>query len=493
MKRLALASLSLAALSLAGCGGSGGATETASAPSGSAARAEASSSPAEPNAAVAATAPFTPIGLVLTGTDSATPTWGHVWAMVHKVEGVGADDKPVTLFTSGEGFLVDLTTPTALPGAGVLASNLAPLTRLRVTLAPSLQVVKPGQASAETVALVPALPKDAEGRAVATLTLPKPFEGKSPLALAAVLSQLVAQDGKAGLNLTVAESPKDALTLTVAGVIRGTQLFVAGGGRLELKSDASTVLTNADGSPSPRSADGTRATVSGRISLDGKTVTAHRISLGPAENAQLEGEVGEVDSTLGSFTLTASRVSGILPTRLSATITLAEKPVLRGRGGLVLSREAFLAALSEKGTTLRVEGVYEPVAGSFTARRAQLLGGSAHEVRLSGVVTLDEKSKTLTLSKPTEWDGFAPGEKDTAISTTSATAYFDLKGAELTRDAFVAALAEHSVQVVGLLNPEGKLTATRLTLAAAPPKPEPEKKAEAPAKKAPPTEDPKKI
>ena len=136
--------------------------------------------------AAAAAAPFTPVGLFLTGTDAARPTWEHVWATIYKVEGLGADSKPVALFTSGEGFLVDLTQPSALPGAGVAATSLPGLTRLRLTLAPAVQASKMEQSTVETVALVPALPKDADGERVSaefkngvlTICVPKREEVK---------------------------------------------------------------------------------------------------------------------------------------------------------------------------------------------------------------------------------------------------------------------------------------------------------------------------
>ncbi len=430
--------------------------------------------PASAGSAAAAAAPFTSVGLFLTGTDAAKPTWEHVWATIYKVEGFGADSKPLTLFTSGEGFLVDLTQPGALPGAGVAAASLPGLTRLRLTLAPAVQASKREQSTVETVALVPALPKDADGRAVATLTLPKPFEGGA-LTLAADLTKFIPTDGKAGLELTPADAPKTPTPLTAAGTLRGGLLMLPGGGRLTLEL-AGAQLANADGSSRPKLTDGAAAIVEGLLSPDSKTLTVSRLTLGRAELAALEGVPSDPDPKLGTFALTLSRATGVLPTRLAVSANLAEKAVLRGRGGLPLTREAFLAALAEKSVRVRIEGGYEPATSAFAVRRAWLLGKSAREAQATGSVTVEDKSGVLTLVQPTDWDGFTPGEKGLSLTTTTATAYLDEKGATLTREAFVVALKERTASAVGLLDGDGKLAATKLTLAAALPKPEPEKK-----------------
>ena len=451
----------------------------------------ASADPAlEPStSAAAAAAPFTPVGLFLTGTDAALPNWGHVWATIYKVEGIGADEKkPVTLFTSGEGFLIDLTQPGVLPGAGVAAASLPGVTRIRVTLAPSVQASKPEQATVETIALVPALPKDAEGRAVATLTLPKPFEGGA-LTLATDLTKLVVRDGKAGLELAPGEAPKNSPALTVAGVLRGGVLMLPGGGRLALELGGAQI-SNADGSAKPKPTDGTSVLAEGTLSVDGKTLTARRLMLGRAEAAALEGSVADIDPKLGTFTLNLSHATGILPTRLSVAVSLDEKAILRSRGGLPIAREAFLTTLAEKSATVRVEGSYEPATGALSVRRAALLGKSVREAQAMGTLTIEEKSGALTLTNPTDWDGFVPGEKGVALTTTTATAYLDEKGATLTPEAFKAALKEKSARALGLLDGDGRLAATKLTLVAPLPKPKPEpepekKPAEDAEKKAP--------
>jgi hypothetical protein len=135
---------------------------------------------------------------------------------------------------------------------------------------------------------------------------------------------------------------------------------------------------------------------------------------------------------------------------------------------------------------VRIEGGYEPATGAFAVRRAALMGKSIREAQATGTVALDEKASTLTLTTPTDWDGFAPGEKGTALTTTAATAYLDEKGATLTREAFLAALKDHAVSATGLLDGDGKLAATKLSLVAPAPKPvstpEPEKKADTPEK-----------
>jgi hypothetical protein len=477
-------------LALTGCGGSGTATESATVGGVSSTRGTAASAdPIEPTANPVA-APFTAVGLFLTGTDAPTPTWEHLWATVYKVEGIGADDKPVTLFTSGEGFLMDLTQPGILPGAGVAAATLPHLTRLRLTLAPAVQASKREQSTVETIALVPALPKDADGRAVATLTLAKPFVGGS-LTLAADLTKFTPVENKAGLELTVADSPKAPLTLTVTGQLRGSTLMLPGGGRLALEL-AGAQLANADGSSRPKLTEGAAVIAEGTLAPEGKALAVTRLTLGRPETASLEGAPSEADPKLGTFVLTLTRAQGILPTRLTVSANLAEKASLRGRGGLPLSREAFLAALGEKATWVRVEGGYEPATGAFAVRRGWLQGKSPREAQATGTLSADEKSGALTLTQPTDWDGFAPTEKGLALSTTAATAYLDEKGAPLTREAFIAALKERTASAVGLLDGDGKLAATKLVLGDAKPKPEPEKKPAEPEKKPTESEKPEK-
>ena len=492
MKRTMAAFLPLSLLfALTGCGGSGTATDIGASPSGGATRGTAASADPLAEPAGAATAPFTPIGLFLTGTDAALPTWGHVWATVFKVEGIGTDDKkPVTLFSSGDGFLLDLAQPGALPGAGVAASSLPGVTRIRVTLAPSVQASKRGQSIVETVALLPALPKDADGHAVATLTLPRPFVGGT-LTLATDLTKFLPREGKSGLELTPGDAPKTSPSLTVAGVLHGSVLTIPGGGRLTLELKGAQV-SNADGASQPKLTEGAAALAEGTLSVDGKTLTVTRLTLGRAEAASLEGTVSDLDPKLGVFTLSLSHAAGILPTRLAVAVTLDEKVTLRSRGGLALSREAFFTALADKSTTVRVEGTYEPATGALSVRRAALLGKSAREAQLTGTVTLDEKSGALSVTAPTDWDGFVPSDKGVTLTTTTATAYLDEKGAPLTPEAFKAALKEKSASAIGLLDGDGRLAATKLTLTAPLPKQEPEKKpTEDTEKKSEPTSDKK--
>ena len=479
MKRTLVASLPISLLfALTGCGGSGTATDSANPPGGLATRGTAARIDPTAEPAGASAAPFTPIGLFVTGTDAATPTWGHVWATVYKVEGVGAGekDKPVTLFSSGEGQVLDLTQPGALPGAGVAAASLASMTRIRVTLAPSVQATKPEQNDVETISLVPALPKDAEGRAVVTLTLAKPFEGGT-LPLAVDLTKFVPRDNKAGLELVPGDAPKKSPSLSVSGTLRGGLLVLPGGGRLTLELSGAQ-LANADGTPKPKPTDGTAALADGTLSVDGKTLTVSRLTLGRPEAAALEGTTADLDPKLGTFTLTLSHATGILPTRLAVTATLAEKAIFRSRGGLLLASDEFLTALKDKSTMVRVEGTYEPATGSLSVRRGWLLGKSAREATVTGTLTADEKSGALSVTAPTDWDGFAPTEKPVALTTTTATAYLDEKGATLTAEAFKAALKEKSARALGLLDGDGRLAVTKLTLVAPLPKPtpEPEKK-----------------
>ncbi|WP_309715918.1 hypothetical protein [Armatimonas sp.] len=480
MKRTLVAFLPISLLfALTGCGGSGTATDSAIPSGGLATRGTAASvdSTAEPTGAIAA--PFTPIGLFITGTDAATPTWGHVWATVYKVEGVGVGekDKPVTLFSSGEGQVLDLTQPGVLPGAGVAAASLvAGMTRIRITLAPSVQASKFEQNDVETISLVPALPKDSEGRAVATLTLSKPFEGGT-LPLVVDLAKFVPRENKAGLELAPGDAPKKSPSLSVAGTLRAGLLVLPGGGRLALQL-AGAQLANADGTSKPKPTDGSAALAEGTLSVDGKTLTVSRLTLGRPEAAALEGTTADLDPKLGTFTLTLSHATGILPTRLAVTATLAEKAIFRSRGGLLLTSDEFLTALKDKSTLVRVEGTYEPATGALSVRRGWLLGKSAREAMVTGTLVAEEKSGALSVTAPTDWDGFAPTEKPVALTTTTATAYLDEKGATLTPEAFKAALKEKSARALGLLDGDGRLAVTKLTLVAPLPKPTPE-----PAKK----------
>jgi|GEM_PF-5187833 hypothetical protein len=453
------------------------------------------------------------------GSAPAGPADAHQWATIHKVELLEQDEqRPVdVVFEDPAGWTFDLA---SLRGSGSGDSTRATLlarspvsmgrktTRVRITFGKAFQRFAPGAQAGTTALLAESIARDAEGRPVLTVPLSKPRDlgnGRETLLLSLGLAASAAGDGTvvpvvkeitdearlSRLDGAEQQAPAEfAGALSDVGGEAPSQTFTltTGPGRpLAVRLNAATVLTNADGKPSPDLKAARQAVVQGRLDLKSGALVADRVTLYADEKAEAvaraRGRASDVAADGGAFVLTpAGQAANLLPTQTAITVQVGPDAVLRSRGGLPLTREALRAALTAKGALAEVEGAYEPATATLTAQRVQVVEAAgapaSREALVQGAAgEVAEDGKTLTLKGFSEWDGLAPAAKGVPVTLTDATSLVDAEGKRLSAEAFFAALKgaeaeSFAVRATGLLSAaDGKLTATRLQLRPAPPKP----------------------
>jgi hypothetical protein len=468
----------------------------------------------------AANLPQTRLGVFVTATGSGdgpgkafAPDYEHVWVTLRKVEVLDANDQATAVFADADGRAVDLKALAddrgrnrfALLTAAPLAAAKAHA-RVRLTLGKSLLLLKPGQTAAQSVALSDAVARDAEGMPSLTVPLTRARNlgsGKEDLILA--FGALTLKDEKA--SFSVRDDVEDAGALadadrqvpaTFSGVAQSVsgeapaQTFTVladGGTPVAVQTAGATALFKGDGSANPALADGARVTVRGALDPSTRRVLASRVKLdaGEAKGAadRVTGTVTHADADAGTLVIEPREVGGgVTPTQAAVTVTLAKGAVLRSRGGLPLDAEAFWKAVKSGGRSsdllVSAEGDYDAALATLAARGAQVEAASpakAHEVVIAGTAaSIDADKKTLTVAGPlAEWDGMAApsGTKGIPVVLTAATSCADADGK------FVATAnlldgakdsAKNIVRVTGLYA-DGKVTATRIELRPAPPKP----------------------
>ncbi len=470
----------LGALALAGCGTSN--TQATGDPLGAGAR-EAALARTEEAAPVKASDPLwetrrVPVFLTATGKAQSIE---RLYATIHKVELLtGQGNEAVATFTDDAGTSVELCglSEKLFPLGAPPLSLSKPVSRVRVTLGPALMRFAAGSATGEQVLLAEALPKDSAGRPTLTLTLEKTFDpATNPLTLAVDLTKLAATENGATLALkALPEARGEARERTWTGIVRGVQgeapmqKLLLGTEKITL--GPATMLLG-DGKSSPQIAEGQRVRVRATLDPATKSLRASRVTLDASSGILALGKLRSVDAAAQTLTLTLDEANGGTPGQNQLTISLAEGARLHQQGGLTLSPEALWQLAS--GTSLSVEGAYEPVTGSLSATRILLETGGPSVVSLTAPVTSGD-AKSLTLGAPSAWDGFAPSPKGQPLTLGEATQFLDDTKAVLKPDAFLTQAKVRGVKAIGLLGKDGKITASRLELLPAPvatPAPEP--------------------
>jgi hypothetical protein len=519
-----LPGLALAA-ALAGC--SAGTTGSLPTPTiaqpGSGANAGRSEAETAKAVSAAMKAPRAGIFLSSTAPRSASP-YRHIWASLVKVELLNGTGSAQTVWEASEPLTVDLAALAGTPGAtgtsrflalaGAAVAGGKPTERVRLTFGKSFELYTAGAQVAETALIADTVAKDAEGRPAISYPLSRARDlstGKENLVVDFDLTALAVKDGKvtpavrdgdtAGLaddkRQEIAEFAGTATGLS--GASPETRFVLTPGaadtGAMLVQTSAATTLYNDDATPSPALAENRKVRVRGRLSPETKRIVATEIVTVPGDKdagpAHVAGAVSHLNADDKTFVLDAAAVEGLAPTQAAVTVTIAPDAVLRSSSGLLLTGDAFWAALKAQGASgvASVAGVYDPVTGSLTASRAKIEGmtnGGTREADAEGAPkSIDATAKTFTLSAPlTRWDGMAaPNEKSKGIpvAITAATEFRNDAGEFLAPDHFFAQAAQKDkvVRVIGQYSPKGAFTATRVELhprpvpvaAAAPPAP----------------------
>lgn len=502
-----LLAFSAAGTLTAGCGGTGAAAPSLTSPglagnngAGGAGKAAAGTETA------ASTSTAGRIGVFIT--DSFTEDYEHVWGTIHKVELLDDQEKAETIFEDQEGVTLDLKSLRDFSGPRYALLTSASVTsakahkRVRVTMGKAFQLYAPGQTVAKTAPVAESVTRDEEGRPVVSYALEQPHNlgsGQDYLVIDFDLAKFTVADDQ--VTPVLAEGKKTGLedrarqeSREFEGVVselageapEGTFLLTTKSGRtLHVRTDSATALFNDEAKPNPAMANSKRVQVRGTFDLSSKRLMAAQVKVFESAEAndavsEVRGGVSSINGDAGTFVIATGQVTGLTPTQSAVTVTVAPDAVLRSRGGLPLSRADFFKALAAKNALAEVEGTFDPVSSALTATRARIeeaTPSESHEAEIKGAPTAikgdDGKFSVTTLSA---WEGIAaPSEgKGIPVVTTAATAFGDTEGKFIASATFFTAIGDGSkdVQVTGLYS-KGVLTATRIELRPAAPKPAP--------------------
>lgn len=440
-------------------------------------------------------------------TASGLSNYDHLWVTVRKVTLIDVTETAQTVYDDPDGFTVDLKDLAQAKKLALLTCAAAPsgksYLRVRLTFDKSINAFETGAQVAKILPLADSIARDEQDNPMLTMTLNHPRDlgnGKESLVADFDLTKFTVNEGRA--LLAVKEGSGDwanDLGRQEAGAFAGAvsdvastdqgmtfTLTVAPNRTLTVQTSPGTIYYNDNGAPSPSVVTGKQVTVRGMLAGDTKRVLATEVVVGSeakdakpdTTRAMAVGRVLSVDANSGTVALAPVSVSRLSPTVGAITVLVAPDALLRSSGGVKIESTDFYAAAGKSGALVRFEGAFEPVTGTLKANRAKLEDAKfnpSHEAVVHGnPVAVNEKSKALSIEGAAEWQGIAlkDGAKPLPITTTGATTYQDGKGGAVDPATFYTAAnkGENSVRVTGIFS-DGKITATRLELLPALPKP----------------------
>ncbi len=237
----------------------------------------------------------------------------------------------------------------------------------------------------------------------------------------------------------------------------------AGPSAINIETNSSTVLTNADGSDNPTLVNGTFVSVTGAFDATTNRVVATGVTIQNGPPAPPKPEVfGLVtDANLASNTITVSLsvCSSFQPTSTTVTVNVQPTTTFIDLGGVTDTEEEFFKALVPGKSTVRVEGSFTDAV--VTATSVQLVppmvgggdgsgssGGSSGSpiIGVKGSVSkIDATAQTFVLTLSGWTGGWQDVNTDLTIATTPKTTYRDANGKTVDSAAFFAGLTNSSV------------------------------------------------
>jgi hypothetical protein len=418
-----------------------------------------------------------------------TLQFDHVWVKIHKVELEGPNGS-VTAFEDAAGKVIDLTTLTdngvsrfALLGLrSVPAGNYS---GVRVTMAEALTLVPKGQ----TQGVSRTFSDSSNGTKRVTFGLPAGtnITGTQDLVVDFDLSQwtdngatvtaVVKHHNGQGLNDDARQEAEDfeGIASGLSGTAPNFTFDLAfGGTTLRVVTDARTSIFNSNGAPSPTLANGKRLEVRGVFDTTTRTMKATTVKVEDGNNqdeAEAEGRVGQVGAN--DFTLTLSEAEGFIPTSASLRVVTTAGTRYFSRGGIVITKAQFFAAISVAGQRAEAEGSYDAASGTITATKVKLEDGDDDnnddgDLEVEGpAANVNAGAGTLSVTVQ-KWEGtvLTPGSVVNVVTTGGTEFRLDggSNGGRTSKAEFFAALANgERVEVEGDLNGT-TLTATKIKL-----------------------------
>jgi hypothetical protein len=422
-------------------------------------------------------------------TDSFRDDYDHVWATIFRVDLVDISNNVVNVFNDANGVVIDLKTLRDANGQrfAFLSETSIPAgtyTQAKVTLAPNLNLIAKGQTTGTTLQLDASIPRDSLNNAVVTFNLPapRPINGSDDVVVDFDLANFKVQlgkivpslkeGGKTGLgdrNRHEENEYEGDVSALSGSAPTFTFTLTRGGRSVTVTMTVDTTIFNANQAPSPTLANGKHVHVRGVFDTTANSLVANSIKIQSAQDVnhpEIKGTPSNINATLNTFDVTASKAHGMMPNRTTIHVITNTNTALRGDSGVLLDATTFYTQLATA-TSVEVEGTYDAPSSTITATRAKVdvehhgqHGSEQAEVK-GTPTTLQAAAGTFAVNPVAEFEGFTYSGTGGVNVTTSGTTQFHTKnGDTLTKTAFFTALANAtSVKVDGAYS-NGTLAAT---------------------------------
>jgi len=327
--------------------------------------------------------------------DSPNDDYAHVWATVFHAELVPAagtnGGANVVLYDNTAGIQVDLRSLHDASGARFAFLSTATIpagtyTAIKVTLGPTIQLIKVGATTGTATAVSSTLPVDSNGNPIVTDTFKKPktfTDTASTLVVDFNLAHFiisatgvlpVIEDGDTSTCTNPGRhNPNEHVgtvsSLTGASPTLTFTLTEGSGNTVTVVTTASTAVSG-----TTTLADGTVADVVGTLDTTTQNFVATTLTVlpagtalpGPTTNQRAMGTASALDATAGTFTLTVSDTKGFTPSGTTVHVVTTSTTVFHGDPGAPISLADFFTALATTPTVI-LQGTYDSTTNTFTA------------------------------------------------------------------------------------------------------------------------------
>lgn len=352
----------------------------------------------------------------------AVGNYDHVWVTIKKVEVLGGTNRAV-IYDDAVGKVVDLvslnqggTQLFSLLGVGVLpAGNYSSVS---ITLSSDLVLFPKGSSTGQN--------RQFEGSTSGVKVLSYALEAGDRRSLVAdfdvskwvddgtfVRAVVVSGKSSSVRHDTQVEQELEGKIANLSGTSPTFSFdIVKKSVTIHVTTDASTALSNADGTANPTLANGAEVRVGGTIDATTHSVRATSVTIQGQEDLGSSEVKGTVASTgTDTFTMSVGRCDGFVPGATTITVNTSATTIFMSDSGVTLTHDDFYAALAA-GSVAEAEGTYDPTTQTLTATKVKVEDesegeSSSHHARaqVQGTVSnIDATAKTFSLTVA-EWEG----------------------------------------------------------------------------------------
>jgi hypothetical protein len=327
-------------------------------------------------------------------TDSFREEYAHVWATIYHVELLPQDGgAPIVLFDDASGRQIDLKTLRDADGArySFLGSATVPAgtyTGVNVSIGDTLELIKTGATTGDTLSVDSSLTKDASGHPIVGVTFRKPKTVGMDATNVIVDFDLarfivrstgvipVCQEGDGtGLNNPKRHDADEyrgrVADLTGTAPNLNFTLNRGNGQTITVTTTASTAIYGGG-----TLANGSVVDVSGTLDTTTQNIVATQIEVrgagAPGHEAEghrtprVVGSASAVDATAGTFTLTLNRARGFKVGVTTVNVVTGSETTYRDDNGATVAAADFFASLASTPDVV-VEGTYDASSNTLTA------------------------------------------------------------------------------------------------------------------------------